>query len=854
MKPKLTRNNDAQGGLKGVQKEWRFVEIDLKAARRLAKSLDIPLNLAKLLVARGLTKPKEIKAFLSPDKAKLLKPTKLKGVLPASKIIFSTIEAGDTICVFGDFDVDGLTATTLLTQALQQIGAKTIPFIPDRFDDGYGLSSKVIKGLSEKKIGLIITVDCGISNLEEIALAKELGIKVIVVDHHQPGAELPDADAIINPRQTGCDYPFKDLAGVGLAFKLAQAVLDKAGLEDAFDYIDLVALGTVADMAPLVGENRILVYHGLKKLAVTERPGLRNLIAISGFKRGSMSSGQVSFGLAPRLNASGRMASAETALKLLMTKDQKEALACAKSLDTKNRDRQKIERKMFAEAVDMVESTGYKNTLALASPDWHEGVKGIVASRLVERYFRPTILFTKKDGFFIGSARSIPKFNIFEALQACEKYLVRWGGHRGAAGLTVREADLDNFRLAFEKVAAERLDEADFKDCLTIDLPIDPLEISESLIDEIDRLSPFGIGNPLPTLALSRAFVDGRVSMGSKDEHLRFFIHSDGFVGDAVAFKIREDSPLLEKEVELDLAFYAQRNEFRGRSEMQLKIVDARLAKSSPVSDEKAKMQLPTPGSGFLLPVKAAVNLDPAKVRFIDRRGEKDKDSMLSQVLKQGHSSTIYVRDEHEGVLLAKRLTKLNGNLKANVTVSCQVPDDPQEHQRRMIIYQAPLTTRALVELCTGKENNTGKKLVYLLYNDQDLRLARHTIESLCPDRERLAKIYRALRDFGPFDIDEAAGVCRRQLKSDVYEPATRHLAVLSVKILGELRLLTKNDEGKLVVVEREAKVELELSETWRKVAGMKREFLEFEGIALTMAPSKMLRSSLTFAGAGKRS
>ncbi len=821
-----------------MSKEWRLVEADIKTARRISRSLDLPLSVAKLLVARGLTKKKKINAFLAPDLDNLHKPTRLTGTAPASELIQASIKSKEKICVFGDFDVDGLTSTALLTTVLKELGAEVVPFIPDRFDHGYGLNSGVVKDLASDGIRLLITVDCGISGVDEIAMAKDMGLKVIVVDHHRPPSRLPAADVIINPRQPGCDYPFKELAGVGLVFKLAQVLTSKTdNPESVLEYLDLAALGTVADMAPLIDENRVIVHHGLRVLKETGRVGLRKLMDVCGLKNGPVTAGQISFCLAPRLNASGRLSSAQASLKLLLTRDIIEATDLARQLDTQNRERQEVEKLMLSQAIKMVETEGYKNTLVFASADWHEGVKGIVASRLVERYFRPAILFTKKDGLYVGSARSIPKFNIHEALGDCSELLVRWGGHSAAAGLIVREQDFDKFRAAFEKAAADRLKETDFIEYLAIDIESVPAELSSRLAQEIDQLEPFGVGNPKPSLSLSYAYTDGLKRIGSKKEHLKCFLHTDGFAGEAVAFKIDSDSLLLKEGQPLDLVFHLNVNTYGGRNDLQMKVIDVRVSQAQPVgSDKKTTIQVPTPGSGFLLPDFPSGTVDPARVGFIDKRGAEDKDTILNRLLDQDLPTTIYVRDEHEGVLLAKRLTKTSARLRAEVTVTCQAPD-MDKNQQRLIIYQAPLTAGAMVELCATNANGGGKRLVYLLYDKDDLVLARRTMESLCPDRQRLAEIYRLLRDLGPFDPDEAAGVCRRKLKSDIYEPATRHLALLVVKILVELKLVIKNSDGKLVVVMSEAKVELDNSKTWQKVRRIKSEFFQFERRAMTMVP-----------------
>lgn len=820
-----------------MPKEWRLIDVDLKAARRIVKSHDLTLPIAKLLASRGLTKPKDIKSWFEPDLADLHKPAGLTGTGRATKMILEAIKAGERIAVFGDFDVDGIASTALLTTVLRKLGADVTPIIPNRFGGGYGLNADAVRAVAEGGAKTLITVDCGVGNVDEIALAKELGLKTIIVDHHEPPAELPAADVIINPRRPGCVYPFKDLAGVGLAFKLAQVLADAVDRPQvALEQLDLVALGTVADLAPLVGENRILVCHGLARIESNPRPGLTALRQVSGLNHGPLTATQISFALAPRLNASGRLASAETAFDLLITEDAGEAHRLAKELDDRNRERQKIEQKMFAEAVKMIETQGFENSLVFASKDWHEGVKGIVASRLVERYFRPTIMFSVRDGLCMGSGRSIPGFNLYEALEACKELLVRWGGHQAAAGLVVREEDFPKFKAAFERVAADRLKAAPATEYLTIDLELEPGDVDDRLSDELARLGPYGAGNPMPTMAMSRVFIDGRQTMGAAREHLRFLLQAEAFVGEGVAFKVAKGSVLLDEARPVDVAFHLSRRAFNGTVGVQLKVVDARPSAVAQVPfDKESSIMAPEPGSGFLLPAELPPPGNRQDVAFVDLRGLEGRDDRLIELLSLGLSTAVYVRDEHEGVQLANRLAKLNGNPGAKVTVTCQAP----RNAGRLVIYQAPLSPWAMRALCAMGPDGPGKKLVYLLFDQDDVSKAERTMDSLCPDRRRLADIYRLLREYGPFDIDEAAGVCRRRLGSEIYQPATRYLAALAIQILAELKLVAKTDDGKLIVVGSDIKAKLEVSPSWRRAELLKREASRFAAVAMTTPPRR---------------
>lgn len=824
-------------------KDWRLVEVDLKAARRVSKALSVSLPTGKLLVSRGLGKLKDIKTWLEPSLDDLHKSESLQGVPQAVKLVMKTIEAKGKISVYGDFDVDGVTATALLTTALSALGADVVSAIPDRFKHGYGLHADILRRLAEDNVKLLISVDCGITNIAETALAKELGLKVIVVDHHEPGNELPPADVIINPRQPGCKYPFKDLAGVGLAFKLAQALGAKAGRPDlAADQLDLVALGTVADLAPLVDENRALVKHGIDQLQTGRRLGILKLREAAGLASAPVSAHQIAFGLAPRLNAGGRLASAEISLRLLLTADAKEAGGLAAELDAQNRRRQQIEQKIFDEAVGLINEAPVANSIVLKSPGWHDGVKGIVASRIAARFFRPAILFSVKDGLCIGSGRSIPSLNLHDALGECREYLVKWGGHRAAVGATVREEDFAQFTVCFEAAVSRRLTEADLIDNLVIDTELEPDEVTDTFFAELSNLAPFGMGNPTPTFAMKNTYTEGHKNLGADGQHLKCLAQAGGFVGEAIAFKAGDLGLLLKPLCPVDMAFQLTRNHFNGRADLQLKIIDARPVSGFPAADGAPRsIQVPPPGTGFFLP-SGADRAPVSDVWFIDRRGGADKERALKELLGVDLPAAIYVRDEHEGVQLANRLARLNGDLGSKAVIICRPPAG-NTRLNRLLIYQMPLTGQAFYEM-SAIGAGAGKKTIYLLWDEQDVRAAALTIESLCPDRVRLAEIYRALREFGPFDIAEAAALCRQKLQDRIYAPATRQLAALAVQILAELRLVAKDEGDKLVVsTEISSKVDIRASESWQRAQNFKRQFDDFAKIALTAPPERLLRA-----------
>jgi single-stranded-DNA-specific exonuclease len=515
----------------------------------------------------------------------MLDPFLLRGMESAVARLMQSRRNGEKICVYGDYDVDGITGTALLVSFLRATGCTCSYFIPNRFDDGYGLNSASVESIIALGATLIVSVDCGITAVDEAALCRQRGVDLIIVDHHAPKAVMPDACAVLNPLQPGCGYPFKSLAGVGVAFNLLVALrsaLRDAGafqasaMPDLRKWLDLVALGTIADVVPLTGQNRIYAYHGLRQIAQPSRPGLQALKRVAGIEDGAVSCGQVGFRLAPRLNAAGRMESAVPGVDLLMSESLDESLLIAAELDTANAERQAIERRIFDEAVSIIESGGEypgRRSIVLASAEWHQGVVGIVASRLVERYHRPTILIAlTEDGQGKGSGRSIPGFHLLDALEPCSRHLLRFGGHRYAAGIGLAAADVSPFAEAFEEVATRTLTDSDLVPRLAIDAEVEPGEVTKELALELKRLEPFGMGNPEPLLMLRGMTVVERRSVG--EGHLRLRLARDGCSFGAIAFNLADRAT----SGVIDIAFFPEMNEWNGSSSLQLRVKDLRSA------------------------------------------------------------------------------------------------------------------------------------------------------------------------------------------------------------------------------------------------------------------------------------
>lgn len=539
---------------------------------------------SNILSARGISTPEEAEKFLYPSFSEMLDPLLLKGMREALERLLEAHSRSETICIYGDYDVDGITGTALLTSFLREIGFHCLYFIPNRFDDGYGLSCEALSKIIDLGATLIISVDCGITAVEEAEYCTARGIDLIIVDHHQPRSVIPAATAVINPLQPDCEYPFKSLSGVGVAFNLLIALrkaLREAGAfeaqmePDLKKWLYLVAMGTIADLVPLTGQNRLYVFHGLHYLSNCPNPGIMALRKVAGIK-GNISCSQVGFRLAPRLNAAGRMESAVPGVELLLSSCHEESGIIASELDAANAERQAVERRIFEEASAMVEASGRYpgcRTILLASRDWHQGVVGIVASRMVERYHRPTILAAiDENGMAKGSGRSIHGFHLLDAITRCAKHLERFGGHRYAAGVGFKAGLLQDFTEAFEAEAAIILQEEDLMPRLEIDLEAEPVDLNKELVYELKKLEPYGAGNPEPVLMMRGMKVLERRLVG--ENHLKLQLWRDGHKFSAIAFRMAERNT----EGLLDIAFYPELNEWNGTTTLQLRVKDIRPA------------------------------------------------------------------------------------------------------------------------------------------------------------------------------------------------------------------------------------------------------------------------------------
>jgi single-stranded-DNA-specific exonuclease len=532
----------------------------------LARALGIAETTASVLVRRGYGEPAAARAFLE-GALPGHDPFLLGDMEQACSAIRAAIERGERICVHGDYDVDGICATALAVLVLRGLGAEVEWHLPSRFEEGYGVSRETLGRLAGEGCGLVLTVDCGITAVEEIAEARAAGLEVVVTDHHRPGETLPDCPVVATRPS---DYPFPELCGTGVVYKLAEAL----GAEGLESHLDLVALATIADVVPLVDENRAVAIAGLRRLTKAQRPGLHALLRSARVDPATIDEGAVGFRLAPRINAAGRLGRPTAALELLLTEDEQEAARLAAELDRLNRDRQAVEERILRSALEQVESwpeaRRSRRAYVLADEGWHEGVIGIVASRLVERFHRPVVLIAGGDGDWKGSGRSIPAFDLHAALAACAETLERFGGHRAAAGLAIRPERLDDFAEAFAAQAAEVLTEADLEPLTRIDAIVPGRILTLELAAELQGLAPFGLGNPGVTLLAAGCGLTDLAAVGA-GKHLRVgVVDEEGTRAGAIAFGLGSQLDRFQRPGRYDVAFRLEQNHWNGTVAPQL--------------------------------------------------------------------------------------------------------------------------------------------------------------------------------------------------------------------------------------------------------------------------------------------
>jgi single-stranded-DNA-specific exonuclease len=557
---------------------WTYDGINEADIDKLSKEVGIPKLLAKIFLGRNIKDVKYIKSFLNPELNYLHDPFLMKDMEKATNRIISAIKENEKITLYGDYDVDGITGITILYDFLERQGADVTYYIPDRIEEGYGVSMNAIEFLAKNGSNLIITIDCGINAIQEVDYAKNNNVDMIITDHHKCGQVLPKAYAIINPCQEGCTYPFKELAGVGVAFKLINAICINMNLGDIyFRYLDFVAIGTVADVVDLKGENRIIVKQGMSLIPKTTNVGLKALLKVSNLIDRQIDTYEIGFVIGPRINAAGRVGGAARALEMFITKNEKKALDIAEELDIANTIRQEIELKVYEEAIEKIKTEinlKEEKIIVLSNDNWHQGVIGIVASRVMEKHYRPVILISTDKGAGKGSGRSIKGFNLFKALESCQCLLQKYGGHEMAAGLSIDKCDIRDFKKVINEYASKVMEKDMFIPKIRIDAYIDRNDLSIEHVKQLDLLSPFGIGNPSPVFGAKDLTVDNFKGVGAENKHLKARFSLQGVPIDAIGFNMGFATKSLKEGDSVNVAAKLELNTWNSITRVQLNLKD----------------------------------------------------------------------------------------------------------------------------------------------------------------------------------------------------------------------------------------------------------------------------------------
>ena len=564
-----------------MQKRWRILPTNLNLTNTLVKALSINKTLCQILTQRGIETFETAKDFFRPNLNQLHNPWLMKDMDKAVIRIQTAFNNKENILVFGDYDVDGTTSVASMYQFLKNLYLSVDYYIPHRYKEGYGVSKLGIDFAKENNFKLIISLDCGIKSAELITYAKDLGIDFIVCDHHLPDAILPPAVAILNPKQKDCNYPYKELCGCGVGFKLIQALAEKFNLEKEsyLKYLDLVATAIAADIVPINGENRTLAYFGLERVNSKPCTGIKALMQLAAVKE-SMTISNLVFIIAPRINAAGRMDDAKKAVQLFIEQDFEQALEYAKILQCDNLDRKEADTSITSEALYIIENSNEATTrksTVVYREHWHKGVVGIVASRLIESYFRPTVVLAKSGEIVAGSARSVPGFNLYEAIYACKEHLIGFGGHFAAAGLTLEESKIEDFRNAFEEAVSNQITPDQLIPEIVIDAEIKFEEIDLSFFNILKQMEPFGPENMRPIFVSKKVYNTG-FSKVLKEQHIKFSLKQSNTTMNGIGFGIAEKFSILEMNRPIDVAYTIDLNEWNGNKSVQIKVIDLKLS------------------------------------------------------------------------------------------------------------------------------------------------------------------------------------------------------------------------------------------------------------------------------------
>lgn len=747
-----------------IQKVWKIKEPDQRLSQRLAEQLKIPPLIAKLLVNRNITDEKSAYEFLHPDISHLHSPSKLKGIPEAVERIKKAISNKEKIIIYGDYDVDGITSVCLMFIALSSLGANVHYYIPKRYEEGYGLNYDSLTELKKSGCDLLLTVDCGISTVEEVNFANESGMDVIITDHHEPPKKIPTAIAVINPKLSDSGYPYNYLAGVGVAFKLAQALMENYGVKiDSFieNNIDLVALGTITDMVPLTGENRTIASLGLKALNKSQRKGIRALCEISDVRQGAIDSYAIGFRLGPRINAAGRMdINAYNAVKLLLTESDEEAIELAQKLDNSNKERQSHEKYIMDNAKKHIQEYGLdkEKAIVLSGQGWHFGAVGIAAGKLKDLFFRPTVLISIEGEMGRGSARSIPEFDIYDAIYKCSPLLEKFGGHRASAGFSIPKENIERFRKDFLDIANSSISKTDLLPKIDIDAVVSLADLSVDAVESLSLLEPYGQENPQPLLAIKDLSLKYLPKiMGKGNEHLQVIVTDGQAVMRAVAFNMAKlERELSAEKVKVDIAGRPCINVWNDSKSVELKV-------------EEFLIHQKTDQEEYIIASSEIVK--PIQIKIIDRRNIPDKKQYLQKLVSTKEKLLMYVRDDSAVDQLQRILSSSILKDKLGLCYSMTSEDEADEMKSRLIedellaiiscipfeeplnglkhlIFCHPVPTKDIfISSCAPALESQEQVNIHLIFNNNDIEFLTSQLNKQYPDRNLLANVYKKIRD-----------------------------------------------------------------------------------------------------------
>ena len=557
-----------------MNKKWQFYDCDEEKIEEFSKKYNVNKLLATILINRNIINKEDVRIFLNPNRNDFHDPYLLPDMKNAVDRIVKSIQNKEKIIIYGDYDVDGITSITVLKSFLEERGLKVDHYIPNRLEEGYGLNKQALKEISTKNYDLMITVDCGISAVEEIKYANELGIETIITDHHEPGDEIPKAFAVIDAKRKDNKYPFRELAGVGVSFKLCQAIAIKLGLDEKeyLKYLDIVCVGTISDIVPLIDENRVITKLGLKLVKQTKNLGLKAIIDASGYSK--IDSTTISFGIAPRINACGRMGYQEDALKLFLSKDSNEVNELIQKLNTYNSKRQDTEKNIYNEAIEQIQKGNLDkdDVIIIGGNNWHHGVIGIVSSKITDMYFKPSILLCFEDDIAKGSGRSIPGFDLYEALSKCSNSIEKFGGHSMAVGITIKKDKLEEFKKQLENIA-KNSNIKDIMPIINIDGQINLSDVDKDVVESLSILEPFGEGNKMPLFAYKNLKIDSIRAL-SEGKHLKLTLKDNNNIINAIGFNMGylADEYLIGDRI--DVVGLLEINTFNGVDNIQINLKD----------------------------------------------------------------------------------------------------------------------------------------------------------------------------------------------------------------------------------------------------------------------------------------